>query len=201
MSTSTPVRSAAFARGGIIMVIPAPTASAPNCLRETSPVRWAKPVKSSLSHMLWLPTVQMGTSEFARPTCCAHRRANRKLTAWRGMKPTTTRQACSGTRPDGSTDPGLTGSRTDNRQHGRDHRRVGAAFRMTPARGAHPFLLTRLRGDIVNDVIQSTLVGTHSAGHMVQAQAMPGAPGDVVIGAGTVAAHPDSSDESMRGVI
>jgi hypothetical protein len=28
----------------------------------------------------------MGTSELARHTCCAHRRANRKLTAWRGTQ-------------------------------------------------------------------------------------------------------------------
>jgi len=34
-----PVRSAAFARGGNIIVRLAPTASAPNCLRETSVAR------------------------------------------------------------------------------------------------------------------------------------------------------------------
>src|SRR5580704_10529767 len=200
MSTSTPVRSAAFARGGIIKVIPAPTASAPNCLRETSPARWAKPVKSSLSHMLWIPTVQMGTSQLARHTCCAHRRANRKLPRGAALRPTATRSRYRERDPMGlrtsRTDSLL---RTDRRQGGRDHSRVGAAFRMAPAAGAHPFLLTRLRGDIVDDVIRTALVGTNTAGHVIQAQAMPGAPGDVVIGTGAVAAHTDRSDQRVRG--
>src|SRR5262249_53226234 len=77
------------------------------------------------------------------------------------------------------------------RQSFSDHGGSRAASGMSPTAGAHSLLLAGLRGDVVHDVVGARGVATYAAGHMIQAQTMARSPGDVVIGARAVAAHPD----------
>src|SRR6185437_7520445 len=82
-----------------------------------------------------------------------------------------------------------------------DARRQGAALGVSPAARADARLLPHLRNEIVHNVVRTGGVAADPGGHVIQLQVGPGAPCDVVVSAGAVAADAERSDQYMRGVV
>src|SRR5205085_10307115 len=64
---------------------------------------------------------------------------------------------------------------------------------MSPAAGADAGHLAGLRSDVVDDIVRTRGISADSAGKEVEVQGMARAPGDVVIGAGGIAADRKST--------
>jgi len=64
----------------------------------------------------------------------------------------------------------------DRRQLGGERCRSGGA----PSAGAQAFLLSRLRSDVIDNVVGTRGIAAHAAGHIVEQQAMARPPGNIV---------------------
>src|SRR5712664_1355642 len=87
------------------------------------------------------------------------------------------------------------------RQRAGDSGRSGAALGMAPAARAYALLLSRLRGDVVHDVVRAGGIPAHPRWHVVEHQVMPCLPTDVVIGARGIATHAKSTHDLPTTIV
>src|SRR5690349_5406616 len=78
---------------------------------------------------------------------------------------------------------------------------LSTALRMAPPALAHTLLLAVLRGDVIHDVVWMRRISTDALGNVIQQNLVPGAPADVVIGAGRVSAHTQPADDLSLVVV
>ena len=72
---------------------------------------------------------------------------------------------------------------------------------MAPSAGADANHDSRGRDDVVDDVVGPGRVGAHATGDEVEVEVVARAPGDVVVGAGGIAADADTADDLVLCVI
>ena len=97
------------------------------------------------------------------------------------------------------------------RLDGRERRWIAGvdALGMTETTGAVPRAAIGIGGDVEDDVVGTRRIAGHSPDtrqgtrgrHVVEAQSVAHAPGDIVVGAGGIAAHADAANDNVaRGV-
>jgi len=90
---------------------------------------------------------------------------------------------------------------TNHCQRGRDGRRRRAARRVSPSTRTDARHLTRLRCNVVNDIVRTSGITAYAGRDPIEPQPMAGFPSNVVIRARRIAAHPNRADQNFLGIV